>query len=67
MAVCDVDKNRAAAGPAAVKNNYEKAARFNGGLKGDWEVKVYHDYKELLANKDIRCRSYKPARSSTCR
>src|SRR5688572_6283905 len=37
MAVCDVDKNRAAAGPAAVKNNYEKGAQFNGGLKGDWE------------------------------
>lgn len=52
-AVCDIDKNRAAAGPAAVKSNYERGAQFNGGLKGDWEVKVYHDYKELLANKDI--------------
>ena len=52
-AVCDVDKNRAAAGPAAVRGNYEKAAPFNGGLKGDWEIKVYHDYKELLGNKDI--------------
>jgi len=52
-AVCDIDKNRAAAGPAAVRGNYEKAAPFNGGLKGDWEIKVYHDYKELLANKDI--------------
>lgn len=52
-AVCDLDKNRAAAAPAAVKTNYEKAAQFNGGLKGDWEIKVYHDYKELLANKDI--------------
>jgi len=49
-AVCDVDKNRAAAGPAAVRGNYEKAAPFNGGLKGDWEIKVYHDYKELLGN-----------------
>ncbi|HUP13281.1 MAG TPA: Gfo/Idh/MocA family oxidoreductase, partial [Niastella sp.] len=53
MAVCDIDKNRAAAGPAAVKSNYEKAQQFNGGLKGDWEIKVYHDYKELLTNKDI--------------
>jgi predicted dehydrogenase len=52
-AVCDVDKNRAAAGPGAVKSNYEKGAPFNGGLKGDWEIKVYHDYKELLGNKDI--------------
>jgi predicted dehydrogenase len=52
-AVCDVDKNRAAAGPAAVRGNYEKAAAFNGGLKGDWKIDVYHDYKELLGNKDI--------------
>ncbi len=53
IAVCDLDKNRADAGPAAVKTNYEKAAAFNGGLKGDWGIKVYYDYKELLANKDI--------------
>ena len=53
MAVCDLDKNRADAGPAAVKDNYEKAAAFNGGLKGDWSIKVYYDYKELLKNKDI--------------
>lgn len=52
-AVCDLDKNRAAAGPAAVRSNYEKASSFNGGLKGDWDIKVYYDYKELLANKDI--------------
>jgi predicted dehydrogenase len=52
-AVCDVDKSRAAAGPAAVKGNYEKAASFNGGLKGDWKIDVYHDYKELLGNRDI--------------
>jgi len=52
-AVCDLDRNRAAAGPAAVRGNYEKAAPFNGGLKGDWEIAVYHDYKELLANRDI--------------
>ena len=52
-AVCDIDRNRAAAGPAAVRANYEKAAAFNGGLKGDWDIKVYYDYKELLANKDI--------------
>ncbi len=53
MAVCDVDRDRAAAGPASVKSNYEKAAQFNGGLKGDWKIDVYHDYKELLQNKDI--------------
>ncbi|MEO8111529.1 MAG: Gfo/Idh/MocA family oxidoreductase [Ginsengibacter sp.] len=52
-AVCDLDKNRADAGPAAVKNNYEKAAAFNGGLKGDWDIKVYYDYREVLNNKDI--------------
>src|SRR5215467_5870956 len=34
-AVCDLDKGRAAAGPAEVRSNYEKAAQFNGGLKGD--------------------------------
>lgn len=53
MAVCDLDKNRADAGPAAVRSNYEKAGPYNGGLKGDWEIKIYNDYKELLANKDI--------------
>ena len=51
MAVCDVDRDRAAAGPAAVKLNYEKQAAFNGGIKADWDIKVYHDYKELLNNK----------------
>ncbi|MEJ7587177.1 MAG: hypothetical protein WKI04_06415 [Ferruginibacter sp.] len=53
IAVCDLDKNRADAGVAAVKNNYVKAARFNGGLTADWGIKVYYDYKELLANKNI--------------
>ena len=52
-AVCDIDKNRAAAGPAAVKSNYEAAAKYNGGLKGDWQINVYHEYRELLENKDI--------------
>jgi len=52
-AVCDLDKNRAAAGPVAVRSNYEKAAKVNGGLKGDWKIEVYHDYKELLENKGI--------------
>nr|NKQ99640.1 gfo/Idh/MocA family oxidoreductase [Escherichia coli] len=51
--MCDLDKNRADAGPAAVRSNYEKTSGFNGGLKGDWDIKVYYDYKELLANKDI--------------
>ncbi|CAN5631241.1 Gfo/Idh/MocA family oxidoreductase [soil metagenome] len=52
-AVCDLDKIRATAGLAAVKNNYAKAAAVNGGLKGDWDIKVYYDYQELLKNKDI--------------
>lgn len=53
VAVCDLDRNRADAGPAAVKANYVKATNVNGGLKGDWDIKVYYDYKELLGNKDI--------------
>jgi predicted dehydrogenase len=53
MAVCDVDKKRADAAPAAVRSNYEKAAQFNGGLKGNWDINVYYDYKELLENKNI--------------
>jgi len=53
IAVCDLDKKRADNGPAAVKANYVKAADVNGGLKGDWDIKVYTDYKEVLANKDI--------------
>ena len=53
MAVCDLDRKRADAGPAAVRSNYEKGAAFNGGLKANWDIKVYYDYKELLANKDI--------------
>lgn len=52
-AVCDLDRSRATAGPAAVRGNYEQAAPFNGGLKGDWEIAVYHAYKELLASRDI--------------
>lgn len=53
MAVCDLDKARADAAPQAVKDNYKKAAKENGGLSGDWDIKVYYDYKELLQNKDI--------------
>ena len=53
IAVCDLDRNRADAGPAAVRNNYIKAVKDNGGLTGDWDIKVYYDYKELLQNKDI--------------
>ncbi|AXY73662.1 gfo/Idh/MocA family oxidoreductase [Paraflavitalea soli] len=53
MAVCDVDKSRADAGVQAVRNNYIKASAINGGLTGDWEIKTYYDYKELLLNKDI--------------
>ncbi len=53
VAVCDLDRHRADMGPQAVKNNYRRAAAENGGLFGDWDIKVYYDYKELLANKDI--------------
>src|SRR5436190_14919490 len=53
IAVCDLDKNRADAAPQAVRNNYSKATKENGGLKGDWDIKVYYDYKELLENKNI--------------
>lgn len=53
VAVCDLDKNRANAGPQAVKENYKRAINVNGGLTGDWDIKVYTDYKELLQNKDI--------------
>src|SRR3954463_16267523 len=35
IAVCDLDKNRADNGPAAVKANYARAAAVNGGLTGD--------------------------------
>jgi predicted dehydrogenase len=53
IAVCDLDKNRADAAPQAVRNNYSKATKENGGLTADWDIKVYYDYKELLLNKDI--------------
>ncbi|GAA4728931.1 Gfo/Idh/MocA family protein [Flavisolibacter ginsenosidimutans] len=53
MAVCDLDRRRADAGPQAVRDNYKKATKENGGLTGDWDIKVYYDYKELLQNKDI--------------
>src|SRR6476620_4416106 len=48
MAVCDLDKRRADAAPQAFRDNYKKAAKENGGLTGDWDIKVYYDYKELL-------------------
>lgn len=53
MAVCDLDKARADAAPGAVKEAYKKASKENGGLTGDWDIKVYYDYKEMLLNKDI--------------
>lgn len=53
IAVCDLDKNRADAGPAAVRSNYEKGATYNGGVQMNWNVDVYYDYKELLQRKDI--------------
>ncbi|HEU5168088.1 MAG TPA: Gfo/Idh/MocA family oxidoreductase [Chitinophagaceae bacterium] len=53
VAVCDLDKNRADAAPQAVKENYKRAMNVNGGLTGDWDIKVYYDYKELLKDKNI--------------
>lgn len=53
MAVCDLDQKRADMGPENVRRNYVRAAEKNGGLKGDWDIKVYYDYKEMLQNKDI--------------
>lgn len=53
MAVCDLDKKRADAAPQFVKSNYERAAKENGGQTGDWDIKVYYDYREMLLNKDI--------------
>lgn len=53
IAVCDLDRNRADFAPQAVRDNYKKASAVNGGLTGDWDIKVYYDYKEMLANKDI--------------
>jgi len=53
IAVCDLDKKRADAAPQAVRNNYIKASKENGGLVADWDIKVYYDYQELLLNKDI--------------
>ena len=53
IAVCDLDKARADAGVQAVKNNYIRAVKENGGQAGDWDIKVYYDYRELLLNKDI--------------
>ncbi|MEP7109157.1 MAG: Gfo/Idh/MocA family oxidoreductase [Ferruginibacter sp.] len=53
VAVCDLDKKRAAAAPVIVRKNYANAVKVNGGLTGKWDIKVYHDYKELLENKNI--------------
>jgi len=53
VAVCDVDKDRANAAPTAVRSNYVKMAKDNGGLSGNWDVKVYYNYRELLENKSI--------------
>ena len=48
MAVCDLDKKRAQEGKQLVSDYYTKrdGKPFDG-------VKVYHDYRELLQNKDI--------------
>ena len=47
VAVCDVDSKRAADGKTLVNGHYAKR-----GMPGDG-VSVYHDYRQLLANKDI--------------
>lgn len=48
MAVCDLDTKRAVEGKTLINNYYSKrdGKPFDG-------VKVYHDYRELLLNKDI--------------
>jgi predicted dehydrogenase len=48
MAVCDLDKNRAADAKTLVNDYYtkQKGKPYDG-------VTVYHDYRELLKNKDI--------------
>lgn len=48
VAVCDVDTKRAAEGKQLVNDYYSKknGKRFDG-------VKEYHDFRELIANKDI--------------
>ena len=48
VAVCDVDTKRASEGKVLVNNYYTKrnGKPFDG-------VRVYHDYRELLQNKDI--------------
>lgn len=48
MAVCDLDINRAADGRSFVNKYY--ANKFGQAYDG---VSVYHDYRELLQNKDI--------------
>lgn len=48
MAVCDLDMNRAADAKKLVNETYSK--KLNQPYDG---VQVYHDYQELLQNKDI--------------
>ena len=47
VAVCDLDSIRAAAGQSLAVNHYKKQG------ERDVTVKVYHDYRELLARPDI--------------
>ncbi|GEO05418.1 oxidoreductase [Adhaeribacter aerolatus] len=49
MAVADVDKSRLQSGKQLIEGWYDKKMNTKGYL----DVKIYDDYKELLANKDI--------------
>ena len=48
MAVCDVDTRRMKDGKKLIMDNYSKMGKPNAV-----DVKMYQDYKELLADKDI--------------
>ena len=61
VAVCDLDTNRAEEGKILVNDYYTK----RDGKPYDG-VKVYHDHRELLQNKDIDAVTYQYTRSYTC-
>jgi predicted dehydrogenase len=49
IAVCDLDKNRLAAGKKRVEDAYNKQTGSDNAV----DVKMYDDYREMLLNKDI--------------
>lgn len=53
IAVCDVDSDRADACSEIIRENYVAATQENGGLRGNWEIAVYYDYREMLLNKEV--------------